>query len=154
MNGENLIFDRAAFDLTSALQPVRRAWRQAAVAAIQDDDISVSLAAVVLMLYRIGPMAQQKNLALEVGINAAALVRMLDKGEDAGLLIRADNPEDRRSKVIRLLPSGEALAIRMEDKLTRLRRRLFHGLPQEKINTAVQVLRFLEEQCQAFLVQG
>ncbi len=153
MTDENTEFNRAAFDLTTALQPVRRAWRQAAVEAIRDDDISVSLAAVVLMIYRIGPMAQQKHIALEVGINAAALVRMLDKGEESGLLVRADNPEDRRSKIISLLPAGKTLAIRMEEKLTRLRRRLFDGVPPDQINTAARVLRLLEERCQAFLVQ-
>jgi len=105
------------------------------------------------MIYRIGPMAQQKHIALEVGINAAALVRMLDKGEESGLLVRADNPEDRRSKIISLLPAGKTLAIRMEEKLTRLRCRLFDGVPPDQINTAARVLRLLEERCQAFLVQ-
>nr|WP_319493003.1 MarR family transcriptional regulator [uncultured Desulfobacter sp.] len=149
----NTVLDTAAFDLTCALQPVRRAWRKAAAEVVQDADITPSLAAVLLMLYRIGPSVQQKILALEVGINAAALVRMLDKGEALGLLARTDMPEDRRSKAICLLPEGEKLAVKMEDKLLVLRRRLFENIPPDQIRTAVQVLRSLEEKSQAVLNQ-
>ena len=154
MTQNNTGLDPAAFDLTCALQPVRRAWRKAAAETVQDADISPSLAAVILMLYRIGTRVQQKILALEVGINAAALVRMLDKGEAVGLLERTDIPEDRRSKAISLLPEGEKLAVKMEEKLVVLRRRLFKDIPPDQIRTAVRVLRTLEENSQAFLGEG
>ncbi len=142
--------DQAGYDLTCALTPVRRAWRQAAAEVVQDADMdmSASLAAVILMLYRIGPQVQQKTLALEVGINAAALVRMLDKGEALGLLQRGDVANDRRSKAISLLPQGEELALCLEEKLVLLRRSLFAGLSPAKIQVAVQVLRSLEENAQ------
>lgn len=151
MTEKNTELDPAAFDLTCALQPVRRAWRKAAAEVVQDADISPSLAAVLLMLYRVGPHVQQKILALEVGINAAALVRMLDKGEAAGLLERMDMPEDRRSKAISLLPAGKKLAVNMEEKLVVLRRRLFKDIPPDQIQTAVRVLRALEENSRTVL---
>lgn len=151
MTEENTKWDHAAYELTCALQPVRRAWRQAAANVVQDANISASMAAVLLMLYRIGPHVQQKTLALEVGINAAALVRMLDKGETLGLLQRTDMPEDRRCKAISLLPQGEELALRLEKKLVLLRRTLFEGMTTADIQLAVRVLRSLEEQSQIVL---
>src|SRR3546814_3353026 len=96
--------DASLYNFTIAIQPARRVWIQAAGAALANSGLSVSVAAVVVLVARLGPGVQQKVLAIEAGVNPAALVRTLDQGEAAGLLTRRDVPENRRIKVIDLLP--------------------------------------------------
>src|SRR3546814_12964170 len=104
--------------------------------------LSVSVAAFVVLVARLGPGVQQKVLAIEAGVNPAALVRTLDQGEAAGLLTRRDVPENRRIKVIDLLPEGQKLAQQMEASLAALRKKVLGDIP--KIGRA----SFRERVCQ------
>ncbi|QKS01971.1 MarR family transcriptional regulator [Sphingomonas sp. CL5.1] len=113
--------------------------------------LSTSLATVVLLASRLGPHVQQKILALELGINPAALVRLLDQGEAAGVLVRNDVEGDRRSKAIELLPEGRRLAERMERTLAELRRQLLGDVPRAEIDAATRMLRLLEERAARWL---
>jgi len=137
--------DSSLYALTNALQPVRRAWVQAATRQLAGSGLSTSLATVVLLVSRLGAATNQRALALEVGINPAALVRLLDHGEAAGVLVRNDVEGDRRSKVVELLPEGRRLALAMEESLAALRQELLGELPDHDVETATRVLRLLEE---------
>lgn len=146
-----MTFDASLYALTNALQPVRRAWVQAATQQLAGAGLSISLATVVLFVSRLGAAPHQKALALEVGVNPAALVRLLDQGEAAGLMVRKEAKGDRRSKVIELLPEGKRLAHSMEESLARLRLEMLGNLPVEDVETATRVLRLLEERVAARL---
>lgn len=141
----------ALYDLTTAIQPVRRAWLKATTIALEGSGLSVSLASVVLLVYRHGGGVRQSVLAEDVGVNPAALVRTLDQAEGAGLLQRKDAVGDRRAKGVYLLPEGERLALIMEANVAELRQRLLGDLPQSEIETAAKVLRRFEERIGAFL---
>src|SRR3546814_3820481 len=97
----------------------------------------------LILTSRLGPAVPQKELALEVGVNPAALVRTLDRGEAAGLLERNAVSGDRRSNAVSLLPKGEKLAKAMERRVADLRRALLSNLPPEEIETATRILRTL-----------
>ncbi len=140
-----MTIDERLFAFTNALQPVRRAWVQAARRELAATGLSASLASVVLLTSRLGPGVQQKTLALEIGVNPAALVRLLDQGEAAGLLIRSAIEGDRRCKAIDLLPEGKRRAEEMERSLAALRRDLLGDLPVEDVETATRILRLLED---------
>lgn len=144
----------ALFDLTNALQPVRRAWIQVASTIFVELGLSTPLGTVVLLTSRLGPAVPQKELALEVGVNPAALVRTLDQGEAAGLLERNAVCGDRRSNTISLLPQGKTLAAAMEHKLAELRHDLLGSLPPEEIETTKRILRTLEERAHAYMQRG
>lgn len=133
------------YALTTALQPARRAWFQATNRALSHITDSTSVGNVVLVASRLGPGVQQSAIAAELGINAAALVRLLDQAEAAKLLARSHSEGDRRAKGIDLLPAGSALAKEMEVTLIALRQEVFGDLPEEDIETTVRVLRALEE---------
>lgn len=139
--------------LTNALQPVRRAWVQAAGRVLASTGLSTPIATAVLLTSRLGPDVQQKKLALEMGVNPAALVRTLDQGEAAGLLVRSGVKEDRRSKVVNLLPEGKLRAEQVERMLAELRQHLLGDLATEELYTATRVLRLLEERV-AIWLQG
>lgn len=141
----------ALYALTTAIQPVRRAWWKAATIALEGSGLSVSLATVVLLVYRHGGGVRQSVLAEDAGVNPAALVRTLDQAEASGLLKRRGAPGDRRVKGVYLLPEGERRALIMEANVAELRQRLLGDLAQDEIETATKVLRQFEERIGAFL---
>src|SRR3546814_12217126 len=85
------------FDLTKDVQPVRSAWVQAASVIIADFGLSTSLGTVVILTSRLGPAVPQKERALEAGVNPAAPVRTLARGEADGLIERNAGSGDSRS---------------------------------------------------------
>jgi len=138
---------------TTSIQPARRAWVVAATTVLSQYDLSMSLGSVVLLLHRYGGTAQQKILATEVGINAAAMVRVLDQGEAAGLLLRAGLQDNRRSKTVSLSEPGRALAKRVEKAIQALRAELLQNVSPGDIDTAVRVLRQLEANALAYCAE-
>lgn len=135
------------YQLTTTIQPVRRAWQKAVGRALADADTHVPtpLATAVLLIGRLGPAVQQKDLALELGVNPAGMVRILDQGEAAGLLVRNGIAGNRRGKLVSLLPEGQRLAKRSEKALADLRHRLMGDIPPGDIENATRVLRLLED---------
>jgi len=142
------------FALTNALQPVRRAWVQVAGSVISQVGLSNSLGTVILLLSRHGVSIPQKDLATEVGVHPAALVRTLDQGEVAGLLRRRDVPGDRRFKAVELLPEGQRLAEIIEKGLEDLRGELLGDLPIEQIDITTRILRTIEDRALAHMQQA
>jgi MarR family transcriptional regulator for hemolysin len=144
----------ALFELTNTLQPIRRAWVQAAGIALADSGLSGSLATAVILTARCGDKGiGQSALAEEVGVNPGGMVHILDQAEAAGLLQRRDSTDDRRVKIVHVLPEGRRLAVKMERAVARLRAALLGDLPPEDIETATRVLRLFEERIGAFLRQ-
>jgi MarR family transcriptional regulator for hemolysin len=146
--------DRILFDFTIAIQPARRAWLHAIDDGWTDNKLSLSLAVVITLAARMGTHAHQRMLADEVGIHPAALMRVLDQGESAGLLKRCNVPGNRRIKTVQLLPAGKALARKMETAWTALRARVLRDVPLEDVETATRVLRALEAQSLAHAASG
>lgn len=143
--------DRILFDFTIAIPPAKRAWTQAIGIALTDDRLPMSLAVAVVLTARLGTDAHQHVLAAEIGINPAALVRVLDQGEAMGLLKRCDVPGNRRAKQIELLPAGQTLAEKMEGVLAALRARMLQGISLEDVQAATRVLRALEAKSLAYV---
>ncbi|MCL2655898.1 MAG: MarR family winged helix-turn-helix transcriptional regulator [Betaproteobacteria bacterium] len=146
--------DRILFDFTSAIQPARRAWVQAIGAGLSDARLPLSLVVVIVLASRMEPAAHQRMLADEIGINPAALMRVLDQGEAAGLLKRCGVPGNRRMKTVELLPAGKALAARMETAWMALRARMLRDVPLPDVETATRVLRTLEAESLAHVAAG
>ena len=140
---------------TNALQPIRRVWVQAATIALADFGLPMSLSTAVILTSRAGAQGIQQNvLAEEVGVNPGAMVRILDQGEVAGLLKRHESTEDRRVKIVQILPKGQELATKMEAVVAALRTSLVGDLPAADIEIATRVLRDFEGRITAFLQQG
>lgn len=147
--------DTVLFELTSTLQPIRRAWSQACTVVLADFQLPSSLAAAVILASRRGDEGiRQSALAEEVGVNPGGMVRILDQAATAGLLERRDSTDDRRVKTVHVLPKGQELATKMEEAIAKLRGALLGDLPPDDIETARRVLRLFEGQIAAFLRQN
>ncbi|PHM45397.1 transcriptional regulator SlyA [Xenorhabdus mauleonii] len=132
-------------NLSNALQPTRRAWKQAAGLVTAQHNISMALATVVIHVNRQTEGINQRDLAELVGVNPGALVRLLDQATEAGYLERREGENDRRYKTLHILPEGARLAQQLEDAADKLRLELMADVPQEDIDAATRILRLFEE---------
>ena len=130
--------------LTSGLLQAGRQWRRLAAAALAADDISEACASPLVWLRRLGGGVRQVTLAAHVGIEGTSLVRLLDQLCEAGLVVRRDDPEDRRAKTLWLTAEGEQLAERIEGAIARLRSRIFAEISEADVEATLRVLEALE----------
>lgn len=120
--------------------PAGRAWQRAAGAGFASLGISLSVAAPVLVIARMGDGVRQKAVSEAAGIDPAALVRSLDQLEASGVLRRIDDPHDRRAKTLHLTEKGAQLAADLERMLEQVKERIFSGISQEDGAATVRVL--------------
>lgn len=130
---------------TANLLTTGRQWRRAVDLALSSHGISEAVAAPLLWIGRLGGGVRQVVLATYVGIEGPSLVRLIDQLESMDLVIRKDDPTDRRAKGLWLTPEGEKLASRMEDVLDELRSRILANVDPADIEAAVRVLKAFEE---------
>jgi DNA-binding MarR family transcriptional regulator len=83
------------------------------------------------------------EIALELGVSAPTVTRMITALESADLIRRLDASEDRRAVRIELTSKGQEARRRTRRRLEAKRRRLFAALPAEDRENAVRVLRSL-----------
>lgn len=133
--------------LTSALPAhiivLARSWRQLADRVLASLDISNSTGYALLHLERLGAGARQADLAREIGITEASLVRTLQHLERVGLVERQSDPEDGRAKLLDLTPEGARLARQIDGRLIELRQELLQGVSEADLATAVAVLELI-----------
>lgn len=120
--------------------PAGRAWQKAAGAAFAELGVSLSVAAPVLVIARLGNGVRQKIVSDAAGIDPAALVRSLDQLETSGFLRRADDPHDRRAKTLHLTDKGAQLATDLERILEQVKGRIFSRFSDADGATTVRVL--------------
>lgn len=130
---------------TANLLTTGRQWRRAVDLALSSHGISEAVAAPLLWIGRLGGGVRQVVLATCVGIEGPSLVRLIDQLESMDLVIRKDDPTDRRAKGLWLTPEGEKLASRMEDVLDELRGKILANVDPADIEAAVRVLKAFEE---------
>ncbi|MER2264487.1 MarR family winged helix-turn-helix transcriptional regulator [Methylobacterium oxalidis] len=128
-------------DCTQALLLAGRQWRRVADAAAQTHGISDATALPLVMIGRMAGEPRQNALAEAIGIEGPSLVRLLDQLCAAGLVVRKEDPTDRRAKVLSLTPAGEGLVATMEAELDRLREAVFATLSPTDIAASLRVFR-------------
>ena len=133
---------QAAFGRT--LVRVARAWRREADAALAGCGLSEAKAVPLTVLARSGGAARLGALAALLGIEGPSLLRLVDLLEADGLLVRRADPTDRRAKLIRLTARGRDLALRAEEVLSGVRRRLLNGIAEREVEIALAVMRSVE----------
>ena len=94
---------------THALLLAGRQWRRAADAEVERHGISDATALPLVLIGRMAGEPRQNALAEAVGIEGPSLVRLLDQLEKAGLVVRKEDPTDRRAKVLSLTPAGRSV---------------------------------------------
>ncbi len=130
---------------TANLLSTGRQWRRAVDLALSSHGISEACAAPLLWIGRLGGGVRQVALANQVGIEGPSLVRLLDQLEALELVVRKDDPIDRRAKGLWLTEEGHILATRMEAILDDLRGRILEKVSEADLEAAVRVLQAFED---------
>ncbi|MEE3624235.1 MarR family transcriptional regulator [Nitrospirillum sp. BR 11752] len=131
-----------AFGLT--LCYLARFWRREADATLKAYGQSEATTLPLVVLARLGDGIRQGQLADHVGVEGPSLVRLVDMLERDGLLERRTDPRDRRVKTLHLTAEGRALAVRLDDVLDGMRRRLLAEVTPEQLETALTVFAAVE----------
>jgi MarR family transcriptional regulator for hemolysin len=79
-----------------------------------DFELSHASAWPIVMISRLGDGARPGQVADAVGIEPPSLVRIIDQLVNGGLVLRQDDPSDRRAKTLSLTAAGKRIAERLE----------------------------------------
>ncbi|WP_429932394.1 MarR family winged helix-turn-helix transcriptional regulator [Agrobacterium vitis] len=134
-------------NLTSQLFSAARLWRRAIDVALAEHGISEACASPLVWIGRLGGGIRQITLAEHVGIEGPSLVRLLDQLEASGMVMRKDDPTDRRAKGLWLTPEGARMAARIEAVLDEERAGVFEGISQADLETTLRVLMEFQQRC-------
>jgi MarR family transcriptional regulator for hemolysin len=138
-------YDKTLMSLTHTLIHSARAYKSAADALSADFELSHASAWPIVMIARLGDGARPGQVADAVGIEPPSLVRIIDQLVNAGLVLRQDDPSDRRAKTLSLTATGKRMAERLEKALVPFRRELFKDMPQADVEATVRVLMKLDQ---------
>lgn len=126
------------------LMQLARHWRQAVDAGIRRDAFPDAGWRPLLYLYRAPEPLRQKDLAALIGIEGPSLVRLLDSLVASGLVVRAQDPEDRRARRLALTPSGHATAARIQVRLAEVEAELLRQVDAPALSAAMDTLGQIE----------
>jgi MarR family transcriptional regulator for hemolysin len=87
----------------------------------------------------------QLELARAVGIEGPTLTRHLDGLEEAGLVVRQRDVQDRRAVRVELTPAGETMFEQLLKAVIAFSGRLTAGIPEEELDRTRRTLARLEE---------
>lgn len=142
MAGETL--SQRWLTFTHSLLLSGRQWRRLANATTEAHGVSEAKALPLVLIGRLGGEPRQNALAEAVGIEGPSLVRLLDQLEAAGLVLRREDPTDRRAKVLSLTETGRSVVARIEADLDRLRKAVFAGVSASDLEASLRVLQAIQ----------
>ncbi|SDO30656.1 MarR family transcriptional regulator, transcriptional regulator for hemolysin [Methylobacterium phyllostachyos] len=129
---------------TQALQTAGRQWRRAANTIAEAHGLSDAVALPLVTIGRLSGEPRQNALAEAVGIEGPSLVRLLDQLAAAGLVVRREDPSDRRAKVLALTAQGRDVVAQIEVALRALRAQVFAGISRADLDASLRVFAALQ----------
>jgi DNA-binding MarR family transcriptional regulator len=105
-------------------------------------DITVAQLRVLLVLYAQGS-SRMSYIASYIGIAISTATSIVDNLVKKGLVIRSDDPEDRRLVICKLSPEGQQLINRLWMLGRGQIEKLLQGLTLEQLKKASEVAGFL-----------
>lgn len=140
--------------LGQQLASTTKVWRHVLDARLQPLGLSQAKWLCLLELIRADEELTQSELAQRLGIEPATLVRLLDRLEAHGWVVRQADIHDRRSKRIRLTERSRAIAIKVQQTADDLRVELVRGIPAEDMAICSQVLSMIDQRARILLSPG
>jgi DNA-binding MarR family transcriptional regulator len=92
---------------------------------------------------RLGPIGVSELAEIE-GLNPTMLSRVVGKLEATGLVLRANNPDDRRAVQVQTTPAGRSLQLRLRRQRSQLFTERLAELPAEQAGQLLAALPALE----------
>jgi MarR family transcriptional regulator for hemolysin len=127
-----------------SLHQVAHAWRIELDRRLRPSGFSHSRWLLLLHLSRHDGCTHHE-LAQHMGIEAATLVRLVDRMEREGMLKRCGSETDRRVKHLRLSADGKNAVVLIRDHAAVLRKEILAASSKEEIGTALKVLNSIRD---------
>ena len=121
-----------------------RAWRRVADAAATDFGLSEATAYPLVFIGRLGDGLRQSALADAIGIEGASLVRLLDQLGADDLVVRREDPTDRRAKTLHLTDRGRDVAAALSAELDARRQSVLGDIGPGPLEAGLKVFAVLE----------
>ncbi|TWF58280.1 MarR family winged helix-turn-helix transcriptional regulator [Neorhizobium alkalisoli] len=131
--------EQVASDFLEALTKVSRRVRTAFNQQVTAHGLTYPRARALFRLAKRQNMTQTE-LACELELEQATLVRLLDRMEENGLIERQPDPNDRRAKLIKLTSHGEEQAAFVRAIADQLRAQIFEGIDLASLSNAVDLM--------------
>ena len=113
--------------------------------ALSDHGLSNATAIPLLVLSRQGTPVRQGVLADELGIEGPSLVRLIDLLQAEGLVVRREDPTDRRAKTLHLTATGKAKVEEINRVLRRVRASLLKDIGSDELAVTFETLQRIEQ---------
>lgn len=121
-------------DLIDSILNVRLGMKQFIQRKVRDHgiDLTYEMLQVLTVLWRKGKMNQQ-DIADNIQKNKASLTSLLDNLEKRGLVMRSEDPSDRRNKIISLTPLGLQYRVQFQPIFNEFYETLSKDVSKEKL---------------------
>ncbi|MEF2145441.1 MAG: MarR family transcriptional regulator [Desulfovibrionaceae bacterium] len=110
-----------------------REWRRRIDARLKGIGLSDSRWRVLKTVEFLGSTASQKEIAETIGVESPTLVRALDQLEKDGWVQRHVSEEDRRVKVVELLPKANKLLERITSACLEVQAEVLDDFPEDAL---------------------
>ncbi|MGK9051162.1 MarR family winged helix-turn-helix transcriptional regulator [Neorhizobium petrolearium] len=131
--------DPIASDFLEALTKVSRKIRTAFNQQVTAHGLTYPRARALFRLAKKQNMTQSE-LACDLELEQATMVRLLDRMEENGLIERRPDANDRRVKLIVLTPYGQEQAAMVRSIADRIREQIFQDIDPDELHVAVALL--------------
>jgi MarR family transcriptional regulator, transcriptional regulator for hemolysin len=122
------------------LQRAARMWRKVADIELKKLNLSEATSTPLWLIYKMGEGLRQRTLAEHLGLEGHSLVRLLDQLEEAGLVVRRDDPLDRRAKTLYLTDAGRQVGEQVDTMVKHIKNKLLHGVAADQLALVDSVL--------------
>jgi MarR family transcriptional regulator for hemolysin len=136
---------------STALHATARSWRIALDARLKDLGVGQSGWLTIAILAKSRAELSQRALADQLGVEGPSVVAMLDRLEQAGLVLRAPCPTDRRVKLIHLTDAGRALYAKVKKQADAYRASVLGEVPPAQLAAATELLELLRTRIEEML---
>ncbi|MEN9659489.1 MAG: hypothetical protein RL571_2954 [Pseudomonadota bacterium] len=150
----NPIRTQLSIALASDLTLLSRLYRSAVYQCAHRHDLTLASAWPLVLIGRSEAGIRHGVLAEMVGIEAASLIRVIDRLVADQLVLRSEDTQDRRAKNLCLTEEGRKQADQVEVVLAELRTLVFADISIEEMQTCQRVFSRLQGSIEQFLAVG
>jgi MarR family transcriptional regulator for hemolysin len=140
--------------LAADITIMSRLYRSAIEQCAHRHDLTLASAWPIVLIGRSETGIRHGVLAEMVGIEAASLIRVIDRLVTDQLVLRSEDPLDRRAKILCLTAAGHEQAAKMEASLATLRVQAFSDISTEEMQVCQQVFARLQHSLEQFIATG
>jgi len=136
---------------SAGLHATARAWRLGLDARLKDLGVGQSGWLTIAIIAKSKTELSQRALADQLGVEGPSVVAMLDRLEQAGLVLRAPCPTDRRVKLVHLTDAGRELYAKVRKQANAFRASVLAGVEPAALAAATELMETLRARIEELL---